>query len=159
MQSNSLLQVSPLGNMRRYHVSVHSNRNGFQSGKQAPAQPLPPPAGKRSRHANELVAAGRPGGAIFHVHAKDTLLNAPVQATTSLLENSSLMDIPARSWSYITLGFGHGETWWGQFCYRFRMASWLARNCVDAQLGIAKLHQEPLLFERQMGERAGHGIF
>ena len=43
------------------------------------------------------------GGAIYHVHAKDTFLNAPVQATTSL------MDIPARRWSYITLGFGHGE--------------------------------------------------
>lgn len=37
------------------------------------------------------------GEAGYHVHAKDTFLNAPVQATTSLLENGSLMDIPARS--------------------------------------------------------------
>lgn len=41
---------------------------------------------------------------------------------TSLLEDGSLMDIPARSWSYITLGFGHGEEWLRQFCYRLKMA-------------------------------------
>ena len=62
--------------------------------------------------ADPLAAAQALGDAVYHVHAKDTMLNAPVQATTSLLENGSLMDIPARSWSYITLGFGHGEEWW-----------------------------------------------
>ena len=61
--------------------------------------------------ADPLAAAEALGEAVYHVHAKDTLLNAPVQATTSLLENGSLMNIPARSWSYITLGFGHGEQW------------------------------------------------
>ena len=49
--------------------------------------------------ADPLVAAEALGSAVYHVHAKDTLLNAPVQATTSLLENGSLMDIPSRSWS------------------------------------------------------------
>lgn len=74
--------------------------------------------------ADPLVAAEALGGAIYHVHAKDTFLNAPKQATTSLLENGSLMDIPARSWSYVTLGFGHGEEWWRQFCYRLKMAGY-----------------------------------
>ena len=65
------------------------------------------------------------------------MLNPPVQATTSLLENGSLMDIPARSWSYITLGFGHGETWWRQFCYRLTMAGydgWLSIEHEDVLL-------------------------
>lgn len=87
--------------------------------------------------ADPLVAAEALGSAIFHVHAKDTMLNAPVQATTSLLENGSLMDIPARSWSYITLGFGHGETWWRQFCYRLKMAGydgWLSIEHEDVLL-------------------------
>ena len=87
--------------------------------------------------ADPLVAAEALGEAIYHVHAKDTLLNAPVQATTSLLENGSLMDIPARSWSYITLGFGHGEEWWRQFCYRLRMAGydgWLSIEHEDVLL-------------------------
>ncbi|WP_424930724.1 sugar phosphate isomerase/epimerase family protein [Amaricoccus tamworthensis] len=87
--------------------------------------------------ADPLVAAEALGDAIYHVHAKDTLLNAPVQATTSLLENGSLMDIPARSWSYITLGFGHGEEWWRQFCYRLKMAGydgWLSIEHEDVLL-------------------------
>ena len=87
--------------------------------------------------ADPLVAAEALGEAVFHVHAKDTMLNAPVQATTSLLENGSLMDIPARSWSYITLGFGHDEEWWRQFCYRLKMAGydgWLSIEHEDVLL-------------------------
>ncbi|AVC47169.1 sugar phosphate isomerase/epimerase family protein (plasmid) [Rhizobium leguminosarum] len=87
--------------------------------------------------ADPLVAAEALGGAVYHVHAKDTLLNTPKQAVTSLLENGSLMDIPARSWSYITLGFGHGEEWWRQFCYRLKMAGydgWLSIEHEDVLL-------------------------
>lgn len=87
--------------------------------------------------ADPLVAAEALGQAVCHVHAKDTFLNAPVQATTSLLENGSLMDIPARSWSYITLGFGHGEEWWRQFCYRLKMGGydgWLSIEHEDVLL-------------------------
>ncbi|QKZ04488.1 MULTISPECIES: sugar phosphate isomerase/epimerase family protein [Pseudomonas] len=87
--------------------------------------------------ADPLVAAEALGEAIYHVHAKDTLLNAPVQAVDSLLENGSLMDVAARSWSYITLGFGHGEAWWRQFCYRLKMAGydgWLSVEHEDVVL-------------------------
>lgn len=87
--------------------------------------------------ADPLAAAQALGDALYHVHAKDTLLNAPVQATTSLLENGPLMDIPSRSWSYITLGFGHGEEWWRQFCYRLKMAGydgWLSIEHEDVLL-------------------------
>jgi len=87
--------------------------------------------------ADPLAAAQALGAALYHVHAKDTLLNAPVQATTSMLENGGLMDVPARSWSYITLGFGHGEEWWRQFCYRLRMAGydgWLSVEHEDMLL-------------------------
>ncbi|MES2541565.1 MAG: sugar phosphate isomerase/epimerase [Pseudomonadota bacterium] len=87
--------------------------------------------------ADPLLAAEALGDAIYHVHAKDTFLNAPKQATTSLLENGNLMDIAARSWSYITLGFGHGEEWWRQFCYRLKMAGydgWLSIEHEDVLL-------------------------
>jgi sugar phosphate isomerase/epimerase len=95
--------------------------------------------------ADPLAAADALGTAIHHVHAKDTFLNAPRQATTSLLENGSLMDIAARSWSYITLGFGHGEPWWRAFCYHLRMVGydgWLSIEHEDVLLnayeGLAK---------------------
>ena len=87
--------------------------------------------------ADPLLAAEALGDVIYHVHAKDTFLNAPKQATTSLLENGNLMDIAARSWSYITLGFGHGEEWWRQFCYRLKMAGydgWLSIEHEDVLL-------------------------
>jgi len=87
--------------------------------------------------ADPLVAIDALGNAIHHVHAKDTYLNKPKQATTSLLENGSLTDIPARSWTYITLGYGHGEGWWREFCYRLRMAGydgWLSIEHEDVML-------------------------
>jgi sugar phosphate isomerase/epimerase len=87
--------------------------------------------------ADPLVAAERLGKAVHHVHAKDTLLNAPVQATTGLLENGGLTDIAARSWSYVTLGFGHGEEWWRQYCYRLKLAGydgWLSIEHEDVIL-------------------------
>lgn len=87
--------------------------------------------------ADPLAAAEALGDALYHVHAKDTLLNAPVQAVDSLLENGSLMDVASRSWSYITLGFGHGEQWWRQFCYRLKMAGydgWLSVEHEDVLL-------------------------
>ncbi len=104
--------------------------------------------------ADPLVAAEALGKAVYHVHAKDTLLNAPVQATTSLLENGSLMNIPARSWSYITLGFGHGEQWWRQFCYRLRLAGydgWLSIEHEDVLLnGIEGLEKSIALLKSVM---------
>ncbi|MDE0307162.1 MAG: sugar phosphate isomerase/epimerase [Albidovulum sp.] len=87
--------------------------------------------------ADPLIAAETLGDAVYHVNAKDAMLNAPVQATTSRLENGSLLDIPARSWSYITLGFGHGEEWWRRFCYRLKMAGydgWLSLEHKDVLL-------------------------
>jgi sugar phosphate isomerase/epimerase len=87
--------------------------------------------------ADPLAAVDALGEAIFHVHAKDTYLNAPAQATRSLLENGSLTDIAARSWSYITLGYGHGESWWREFCYRLRMVGydgWLSIEHEDVLL-------------------------
>ncbi len=87
--------------------------------------------------ADPLIAAEALGKAVYHVHAKDTFLNAPKQATTSLLENGSLMDISSRSWSYITLGFGHGEEWWRQFCDRLKMGGydgWLSIEHEDVLL-------------------------
>jgi len=46
-------------------------------------------------------------------------------------------DSLARSWSYITFGFGHGEQWWRQFCYRLKMAGydgWLSIEHEDVLL-------------------------
>jgi sugar phosphate isomerase/epimerase len=102
--------------------------------------------------ADPLVAAEGLGSAVHHVHAKDTLLNAPVQAATGLLENGSLTDIAARSWSYITLGFGHGDEWWRQYCYRLKMAGydgWLSIEHEDVMLNsLEGLEKSVALLQR-----------
>lgn len=88
--------------------------------------------------ADPLAAIDALGSAIYHTHAKDTFINKPICATTSRLENGSLMDIPARAWSYITLGYGNGASWWKDFCYRLRMAGydgWLSIEHEDVMLG------------------------
>ena len=87
--------------------------------------------------ADPLAAIDALGKAIFHVHAKDTFINKPVASVASILENGSLLDIPARAWSYITIGYGHGESWWRDFCYRLRMNGydgWLSIEHEDAML-------------------------
>jgi sugar phosphate isomerase/epimerase len=58
---------------------------------------------------------------IAHVHGKDTALNCPILAMTSLLENGPLDDARGRSWNHCTLGYGHGMKWWSDFFYRLRM--------------------------------------
>lgn len=87
--------------------------------------------------ADPIAAIDALGGAIHHVHAKDTFINAPRVATVSRLENGSLADIRARAWSYITLGYGHDESWWRAFCYRLRMVGyegWLSIEHEDMLL-------------------------
>ena len=47
------------------------------------------------------------------------MLNAPVQAT-----KRGLTDIAARSWSYVTLGYGHDLLWWREFCSMLRLVGY-----------------------------------
>ena len=51
---------------------------------------------------------------------------------------------PARAWSYITLGFGHDEGGWRDFCYRLRM------NGYDGWLSI---EHEAVMLSRVEGVR------
>lgn len=96
--------------------------------------------------ADPIAAVDALGPAIYHVHAKDAFLNAPRAALVSRLENGSLADIPARAWSYITLGYGHDEAWWRAFCYRLRMVGY------DGWLSIE--HEDVLMSRLEGVERS-----
>ncbi|WP_395157120.1 sugar phosphate isomerase/epimerase family protein [Ilumatobacter sp.] len=84
------------------------------------------------------------GSAIYHVHAKDTFINTPKVATTTRLENGPLDNLAERSWWHITLGYGHSEGWWREFCYRLRL------NGYDGWLSI---EHEDILIGRTEGVR------
>jgi sugar phosphate isomerase/epimerase len=87
--------------------------------------------------ANPLVAVDALGDAIHHVHAKDTYMNQAALDLTGRLDTIGHENVKERSWSYITLGYGHGEQWWREFCYRLRLNGydgWLSIEHEDAVL-------------------------
>ncbi|QCR38283.1 sugar phosphate isomerase/epimerase [Nissabacter sp. SGAir0207] len=57
------------------------------------------------------------GHMIYHVHAKDTLIDTVNRATATALDNRPMTQSRERSWSYVTLGYGKPEPWWNAFCY------------------------------------------
>jgi sugar phosphate isomerase/epimerase len=84
-----------------------------------------------------LQAVDLLGEATYHVHAKDTYVNPARVGTRTLLENGPLGELPGRSWWYVTLGYGHDEQWWRDFCYRLRLAGydgWLSIEHEDMNL-------------------------
>jgi sugar phosphate isomerase/epimerase len=105
--------------------------------------------------ADPLAAVDALGEAVYHVHAKDTWLNSLTQATTSLLENDGQKGPRQRSWSYITLGYGHGEQWWREFVYRLLMVNykgWLSIEHEDPMLNsLEGLEKSVALLKNVMG--------
>jgi sugar phosphate isomerase/epimerase len=87
--------------------------------------------------ADPLAAIDALGDGIHHVHAKDTYLNDGVLNVTGRLETLRHENVKDRAWSYITLGIGHDEQWWRQFCYRLRLHGydgWLSIEHEDITL-------------------------
>jgi len=54
-------------------------------------------------------------GAIFHVHAKDTALNAQNVRVNGVLDTKPYSDLAGRSWVFRTCGQGHGDAFWQPF--------------------------------------------
>jgi sugar phosphate isomerase/epimerase len=74
--------------------------------------------------ADPLAAIRALGDAIYHVHAKDTRIDTATAAVNGVIDTTPMADLPARSWGYVTLGFGHGEAWWREFCIALRLAGY-----------------------------------
>lgn len=74
--------------------------------------------------ADPLAAVRALGDAIYYVHAKDTRVEPIPAAIDGVLDTRPSGEVGARTWNYVTLGFGHGEEWWRQFCAALRMAGY-----------------------------------
>jgi sugar phosphate isomerase/epimerase len=74
--------------------------------------------------ADPLAAIRALGSAIYHVHAKDTRVDRTMAAVNSLLDTRSVDRIAERSWSYVTLGYGHDQLWWREFCTLLRLVGY-----------------------------------
>ena len=81
-------------------------------------------------------------GFVFHVHAKDALLDPQEMALAGGLDPRPMIGNPGvRSWDYRTLGFGHGEFWWRNFLSVLRLIGY------DGTLSIE--HEDELMGARE----------
>jgi sugar phosphate isomerase/epimerase len=74
--------------------------------------------------ADPIAAIDALGEAIYHVHAKDTRLEPRALGLTSRLETRPPLEAAARSWNYVTLGYGHDDAFWRAFCLALRRAGY-----------------------------------
>lgn len=74
--------------------------------------------------ADPLAAIPALGGAIGHVHAKDTRIIAANAAVNSVIDTTPMADLAHRAWAYVTLGDGHKLPWWQRFCAALREAGY-----------------------------------
>ncbi|WP_217576488.1 sugar phosphate isomerase/epimerase [Mesorhizobium sp. GbtcB19] len=74
--------------------------------------------------ADPIAAVRKLGSAIYYVHAKDTRVEPIPAAIDGVLDARPPNHYADRAWNYITLGYGHGETWWRQFCTALKQAGY-----------------------------------
>ena len=60
-------------------------------------------------------------GIIYHVHGKDTAIDAHNTRINGTLDTKSYGDVHNRSWVFRTCGYGHGEEFWRPFVSMLRM--------------------------------------
>lgn len=63
-------------------------------------------------------------GAIYHVHAKDTRIDAINTAKNGVLDTKHYSDELNRSWVFRTVGYGNGETYWRDMISTLRLCGY-----------------------------------
>ncbi|MDG4885473.1 sugar phosphate isomerase/epimerase [Mesorhizobium sp. WSM4884] len=74
--------------------------------------------------ADPIAAVRKLGSAIYYVHAKDTRIEPIPAAVDGVLDARPPNHYADRAWNYITLGYGHGEIWWRQFCVALKQVGY-----------------------------------
>ena len=87
--------------------------------------------------ADAISAVRALGDSIYHVHAKDTRIDPTVAGINGVIETTPGDRFQSRAWNYITLGYGHGETWWREFVAALAAAGY------DDVFSIE--HEDPML--------------
>ena len=64
------------------------------------------------------------GKAIFHVHAKDTAIDAHNTAVNGVLDIRHYSDVVNRLWVFRTCGYGHTLGWWKNFVSMLRIVGY-----------------------------------
>jgi len=48
----------------------------------------------------------------------------PLAGVNGVIDTMQADRFRERAWSYVTLGYGHGEEWWRQFCTALKLAGY-----------------------------------
>jgi len=75
-------------------------------------------------------------GAIFHVHAKDTKIDAINSAVNGNLDIKSYGDILHRSWVFRSVGYGHEVSWWKDFVSTLRTVGYDGVLSIEHEDGL-----------------------
>jgi sugar phosphate isomerase/epimerase len=71
-----------------------------------------------------VAAIRKLGDAIFHVHGKDVYLDPLNTAVNGCNDNKPYDQIPQRSWTFRTIGYGHGLKVWKDIISALRMVGY-----------------------------------
>jgi len=93
-----------------------------------------------------LVCIRELGETIYHVHMKDTWLDAANIRRNGVLDTKSYADEVHRSWIFRTVGYGHGQEFWRAMISELRLAGY------DGALSIE--HEDSLLSTNEGFTRA-----
>ena len=92
-------------------------------------------------------------GALHHVHAKDTGINAANAARNGVLDTTPLDEVGRRSWVFSTVGYGHGENEWKRIFTALRLTGYegvISIEHEDALLSVDEGFRKSVAFLRQV---------
>jgi sugar phosphate isomerase/epimerase len=84
------------------------------------------------------------GGAVFHVHMKDTRVDPHAVALAGVLDTTEPRSIADKPWAFRTIGHGHDALWWRGFVDALRTVGYN---------GVLSIENEDALFPGEEGVR------
>jgi sugar phosphate isomerase/epimerase len=109
---------------------------------------------------DSLAAMRHLGPAIYHVHAKDTVIDRAVADLDGVLDPKPFSQIGERAWTFRTVGYGHDTAFWREFVSTLRVIGYddvlsieHEDEYLDLREGLEKAvtFLRPLIFDRPRG--------
>lgn len=74
--------------------------------------------------ADQIAAARKLEGVIYHVHGKDARIERGLADVDGLLEYQPVTETKSRTWNYVAVGCGQDLKWWKEFFSVLRMTGY-----------------------------------
>ena len=74
--------------------------------------------------------------ALYHFHAKDTLIDERNTAVNGVLDNKPYGDILNRSWVFRTVGYGHGKEVWNNIISMLKAVGYDGAISIEHEDGL-----------------------